>query len=469
MVFGGLTLSAMAVIFAVACSTAVAKSEQDTQASKKLADKLMKLSQSLDMKEARYPESKGGGGKDYDANTGNSFTSNTTYHSYVWDYCENWVGPNNCNKWLDPYVSSHGKDGDRSPLEGVVWEDYQARKQQGAPAQADQYAIWQVRSKGGAIIDQQGRLDRGQLAEFKLLPDVAAKIGKIGSDTATRQINLTFEEGEKEANTMPNMESLRFMASRWTRMFRNRMVANLGELRASDKPIEFGLGEDKADCDQYLAVLRTEMDRFRLEERLDVQARQEFDTRTTRLEQRYALCQKMRQQDVMAVNPTVQGDEIVEAGPNGEQIDKWRTRVQIATMDFVGIDPNALPKPADEEVKKEDYTQAMTEYGVGGLPGGEKYMTNAEQLQGYNEALQDAAQGFKEVSARSGQIRDNSAEVLKYQIKAGTVNMVQLNSLTGEMKSELSDTGFPRTNDGGDRNPETYLERTPAELTVTRR
>lgn len=441
------------------------KSQEDREGSSKLAQKLLRLSQSLDMKEATYQDSKGGG-KDYNDNDGNSFTSNTTYHSYVWDHCEDWVGPQNCRRWLDPYVSPHGKDGDRSPLEGTVYSEYQGRRLLTATPgyQGNQYAIWQVQSKGGAVTDDRGRLDRDQLAEFKLLPDVAQKVAQVGTQTATRQIKKTFEDGENDDSMMANMESLRMMASRWTKMFRNRLVANLGEMRVADEPIEFGLGEDKADCDRYLVALRNEMDRFRLEQRLDAQAQQEITTRQTQLERRYDLCQQMRQQDVYAVNPKVNGDQIGSAGPDGERIDKWRSRINIATVDFVGIDPNSLPKPGDQTVKRDEYAQELTEYESGGAESGTKRVTNAEQLQGYNQALEEAAAGFKEVAARSPQIRDNSGETLKYRIKPGTVNMVQLNSLTGEMRQELEGTEFK-----GQYPAETQLERKASELTVTKR
>lgn len=450
----------VAAFLLLGATTSLAKSNQDQEASAKLANTLMRVGSSLEMKESKYPESKGGG-KDFNANDGNSFMSTTTYHSNVWDYCEQWIGPTRCNRWLDPYVSPHGKDGDRSPLEGVVWEEYQALRPKGiVDGNTGQYAIWKVQTKGGSVIDAQGRLDRDQLAEFKLLPGVAAKAGKIGSDTATREINNSFEPGEREQNTMPNMESLRLMASRWTKMFRNRLVSNLGEMRVADRPIEVGLGEDKPNCDAYLAALRTEQDRFRLEQRLDPQAKQAYETQQLGLERRYALCQQMRQQSIYAVNPKAQGNAIAEAGPDGERIDKWRTRVNIAAIDFVGINPNALPKPGDQQVKEDEYSQELTEYEAGGNETGKKYLTNAQQLQQYNQQLVAAAQGMKAVVARAPNfIKDTSAEILSNQIGIGDKNMVQLNSLTREMKEELAGTSYPRT-----EAAENNLETRPSDL-----
>ena len=76
----------------------------EKKAQEALAKNLLKLSQSLDMKEATYEESKASG-KAFDANTGNSFLSNTTIHYNVESTCQEWVGGQYCNKWLDPFIS----------------------------------------------------------------------------------------------------------------------------------------------------------------------------------------------------------------------------------------------------------------------------------------------------------------------------------------------------------------------------
>ena len=53
----------------------------EKRAREDLAKKLLKLSQSLDMKEAKYEEAQDG--KSFDANSGNTFLSTTTIHYYV--------------------------------------------------------------------------------------------------------------------------------------------------------------------------------------------------------------------------------------------------------------------------------------------------------------------------------------------------------------------------------------------------
>ena len=109
----------------------------------------------------------------------------------------------------------------------------------------------------------------------------------------------------------------------------------------------------------------------------------------------------------------------------------------------------------------------MSEFGPGGMEAGVKRMTNAEQLDGYNQALADAARGMQKVAAYNPTIKDTSQDILKYRIAKGTRNMVEINSLTNEMRTTLEDTGMPRV--GNDRGPEVDLERKPTELTVTRR
>src|SRR5205823_14965960 len=107
---------------------------------------------------------------------------------------------------------------------------------------------------------------------FELQQDVRKKVETVGEQTAVRQISLTYDDNtDKGENTMPNMEGLRLMAERWTKMYRNRMVSNIGEIRAMGRGIEFALGEDKATCDQYVAAMQREQEETRTEERLQPQ------------------------------------------------------------------------------------------------------------------------------------------------------------------------------------------------------
>jgi hypothetical protein len=482
------TTSALLALSAILLAVQVARAEDgkgfaplsEQRARENLAQKLLNLSQSLDMREASYPDSKGGG-KDFNTNDGNAFTSNTTYHSYVWDRCLRWVGGRNCARWLDPYVSPHGAEADRSPLEGAVYDEWNKRKQDndpGAPppqpqGNSTQYVIWDIKrdpSKGD-LIKLDGRLNREAITEWKLQDGVKQRVEQIGTDTAQRQINLTYDENSgTESNTMPNMESLRMMAGRWAKMFRNRLVANLGELRAADIPSEIGLGEDYPDCNSYAQALENEFDQ--LDEKRRPQAPLDEETRFKGLQQRIANCQKLRNAPVYAVNPEVSqnGDTVQEGDKNLETVDKWRARVNIALVDSVGRDPESLPRPGNAPLERYEYDNDIPDWDEGGRNRVVRKATNAEQLASYNKNLQDAAVGMKEISMRTG-IRDNSQEVLKYQIAATTRNLVELNGITREMRGELESTNFYQTASGAidvAKRPEKQLEETTSQLTIRR-
>jgi len=460
------------LVLALAGSRASAKSAQEAGARQKLAEKLMRVGSSLDMKEKSFRES-AGGGKDYNANDGNSFTSNTTYHSYVWDYCLQWVGGRFCRKWLDPYVSSHAFTGDQSPLEGIVGSEWRARagnRKEGQQVAPGNFGIWNVeRQDGKGLLDVDGKLERKGITRWEMLPEVRERIEKQGTDTAVRQISITYDDSTgKGSNIMPNMESLRVMAQRWTKMYRNRMVANIGESWAMSRGVEFALGEDKANCAQYQAAMQRERDETGVEERVNTQGVLDPDTKTRSLQQRYAACVALRSMSVYSVNPESQSGKIAQGDPNEEWYDKAAARATIAAIDSVGINPNSLPKPGGVNFSKDQTTNELVDWESGGLSARMVRMSNAEQLNSYNNNLEDAAAGSEAVSSRTGGfIVDSAAKIRQFKIGIGTVNAVQLNGITPEMRGELDDTGFTSTTAGSDNVSES-LENTPGELTVTR-
>ncbi len=439
----------------------------EKKAREDLGKKLMKLSQSLDMKESKYEESDAGG-KSVDANTGNSFLSNTTIHYFVESTCREWVGGQFCNQWLDPFISEHGFGGDFSPLEGTVAQEWKAR--QGNDGNG-QYKIWKVdREGGGPNTDADGKFDRSGITDWRLLPEVRKKIENVGEQTAVRQISLTYDDNApKNGNVMPNMESLRMMASRWTKMFRNRMVSNLAEMRVGDKPTEFLLNEEKADCEAYVQAMKTEQEETKVEERLQKQARLDMETRVLDLEQRYKQCVALRAASVNMVNAQASGDKATEGDADSERIDKWRTRLNIAAIDNVGVDVNSLPKPSNAKLTREDVTSEMAEWSEGGQKiVRRRRMSNAQQLQSYNNQLELAAVGMQEVAMRSPNIVDNSQHIKKFKIKNGQYNAVRLNSLTPEMRNELATTSFKKSGVMSGK-PETKLEDNATQLSITRR
>ena len=468
MKFGG-TYLALGGLWLGLASPSLWAYTSDDLADLKLAYKLFNLSQSANMRANKYVESEGTA-KSYNSNDGNSFLSNTTYHSYVWSYCRRWQGPRRCSKWLPPYVSPHGEHADRSPLEGIAYNAWV--QNQGAPragAGGTVYGIWQFQTRG-ALLDRDGKIDEKNVRDWKIMPNVASQISRLGERTAQTEISKTLDSntGDDVPNTMPNMEALRMMASRWTRMYFNRLASNLGEQRIADKGIEFGLGESRPSCGSYLDAMRSLQQKAPYEDRLKTQGILAIETRLKNLQTRYRLCLAMNARSLNEVNPVVQGEQIRSGSPNTELVSKWKTRVNLAMITNAGLDPNSVPHPSYYQFQKSDYATPITAFKYGGQKVGVVMMTPQDQINTYNRNLKVAAQAYDAVAARNPFFQGSGAAIMKNQIAPGSRNMIELNGFTPDMKNQLAHTRFPRTGPNsafsGSRNPETQLENSRAEL-----
>lgn len=438
-----------------------------------LAKKLLRISGNVNLREARTKDSTQNPQADTNANDGNSFSANTTYHSYVMDYCESWIGPRRCQKFLDPYVSIHGSGGDRSVLEGVVYDEYLAQRNdvdvRASGNGTQRYKIWDVKTNGGALIDGEGRLERRSLTSWALRQDVKKKVQKAGVDLADQLVASSFEPGEaKDGSVLPNMETIRDMASRFTRNIRNRLVSLKGDIDVAQPGIEMMSGEEMPDCNDYATAMQSNPDRFRLEEKIDPQAPLSPQSRKP-LEQRISLCQKARNMNIYSVNNQVQGNEVKPTQADNAWVDEWRTRANLVTIDRAGADPNEVDIPRNTQIEKEEFTQDVAVFDKGGRNMRTVAMTNADQMQSYNEQLEGAKRGYKEVSARTSMVPDRSAEIDQWKLEKGSINLVKLNGLTPEMRTELKGV-FPRDQvSGGDNDPEENLEDAPTKIIVRQR
>lgn len=469
---GGLALLLLGLNFSALGDALPNHAASEQRGRESLGEKVSRTSQQLDLKEASNTDSYTSASAELDPNSGNSRLSNTTYHSEVWDVCEEWVGPMFCDKWRDPFISAHGLEegNDFSPLEGLIGQEWKQRRN---IDQGNQYAIWNIEREGGgngSNRDEQGKLDRQGIVDMRLIEPVRKKVSELGSQTAVRAISLTYDKDSGRGNVMPNMEVLRLMSGRWTKMLRNRLVSNLGEMRANDKPIEFALGEDKPDCESYLRAMQTEGEELGMEERLQSQASLDPETRNEDLRRRFRLCSQMRQASVKDVNPEVQGDSVRPGDPENERFDKWRTRVNIGAIDSAGVDPNQLPKPSRARLRRNEIANLIAEHEVGGLKiRRQRMMSNAEQMRSYNRNLDSAAIGWKEVAMRSENIVDRSKQVRKEKLQiGGNMSLVRLNGLTKEMRTELRTTSASRM-PAASTDPMKSgapLEDTPAELQI---
>ncbi|NBT59844.1 hypothetical protein EBT16_13780 [bacterium] len=193
-----------------------------------------KISRVMDDPNIRVAQTRSASGKkqDVNKNDANPFGSTTTYHSYTWDVCEEWLDAETCKKWLDPYISQHGFGDEKSVLEGKIASLYAGMRENKSD---NQWAIWNVQTKAGqSIKDEQGRLNRKALTKFELKEEVKEELDKIGKDTAGDLMVKTVDQDESK-ETMPNMESLRAIAGSLTMAYRNNLVGLLGGLWRNTK------------------------------------------------------------------------------------------------------------------------------------------------------------------------------------------------------------------------------------------
>jgi len=377
----------------------------------------------------RVAQTPGGGSGESNRLDANPFVSNTTYHSYSWDYCQEWEDgqQERCRQWLDPYVSDHGFGGQKSPLEGAVAQAYMGMRQNKSDSE---WGIWNIQAKAGEQVARpDGRLNRSGLAKFELKDEVKQELDKVGVE-ASQDLMVGMVRKNESKETMPNMESLRATASSLTLAFRNNLVGLLGGLWRMQPGVEMPVGESFTSCD-VLSGQDVEA-----QEKLDPQARLNLLTQGKELEERVQLCRQLMAQSVRTVNPRVQGDQVVSGNPDEEAIDQWRIRANIELIDDLQKDIQDIPKPADANVSEKEASSQM----VVNADGQEKieYELAKNQIKTYNKMLEKAADAQRDVSqATLGQVPDMSSDIKSYQIK-GSISAMEINGLTPEMKGYLA-------------------------------
>lgn len=454
------------LLVALAAWPATATTEAERRAREHLAKKLLKLSQHFNMREGSFSESITQA-SDINENDLNPMPADTTFHSQVFHYCARWLFQTQmygrCQKWIPPYVSVHGYTSEQSPLERKVAELYEASVPKNPDAQvpSGQYAIWRIERKdGGGILDADGKIEREGIRRWELTAAAKAEIDRIGVATAERTIDTTYDDGTDRRTTLPNMEGLRLMAQRWTKMMRNRAVAVAGDLRAMDKGVEIGLDQQFPECEDYPRAMAAEPEETYVQQRRNPQELLSVEAMGVDVRERIARCRQLRAMSVYAINPQIGANGKVESGAaENESFEKWRMRAQVAVIDSVGMDPNELPKPSDNEISEDEQKVTYKDFVDGGRTYSLGRRSNAESLESYNKQLDRAADGWTQVAVRTNLV-DVSDKIRRFKIAPKSVDAVSLNGPTREMRNELSETGFPF------REPASQLEDKPIDLTV---
>lgn len=451
------------LLAALLASPAHAVTADEQRAREHLAKKLLKLSQNFNMHEGTFTESVTAAGV-INKNDLNATPADTTFHSQTYHYCAQWLFQTQmygkCRKWIPPYVSVHGYTAEQSPLEKKVAELFEASAPKGdAQPQGGQYAIWNIERKDKlSILDADGKIERDGIKRWDMTTKAKSEIDRVGVVTAERTIDSTYDSGADKRNTLPNMEGLRLMAQRWTKMMRNRAVSVSGDLRAMNKGVEIGLDVEFPECKDYTSAMQKEPEETFVQQRRNPQELLSVEAMGVDVKERIARCQQLKAMSVYAVNPNIGADGKVTGGGE-ESYEKWRMRAQVGVIDSVGLDPNELPKPKDNQISEDEQKVTYKDFVDGGRQFSLGRRNNAESLQTYNQQLDSAADGWTQVSQRTN-IADVSGKIRSFKVAPKSVDAVTLNGPTREMRGELASTGFPF------REPASKLEDAPTDLTV---
>lgn len=430
------------------------------------AQKLNRLVNLLDLREAKYAPGSPAGTVDRDS--GNPTQATTAMHDYTRSICMSWINPQSCDRWLDPYVPLHGQQagGDASQLEGLVASEWQQRE---TVDSGNQYKIWEIRRLGGGSnVDSDGKLDLSGVVQWSLLPSVQNKVKDLGTQAGARVMLASYDKYSTPGqNVMPDRMSLNVSAQVLTKQMRNRFGRNLGSSLAADPGSEFLLSEDVPDCETYMAAEQALNRGNQLEEKLPYQANLSPQTSAMSLQQRYMNCKASRQARFDSVNPQVANGKLGGGDPEGEPIDRTLNRLNIAAIDRAGVNVASLPRPSNVALTADQMTSEFSEFQKGGLSvKAPRRDTNAATLNAYNNNLEVAAQSMKNVALRLPGFQTNEDQIRSFKIQPGTKSAIEINGLTPDMKSELSSTSFSKA--PSMQPAQAVVENTASELTITK-
>gem|GEM_PF-2432710 len=440
----------------------------EKQAREDQAEKLIKLGEHPDMLEATSQGIDKAGPGMIDADSGNSSIALATLHSYVRSVCVQWISPEQCAKYLPPGISPHAPNPDKSPTEaltGALHEEKGTNEVQAAGGKVF-YSVYEIdKPTGGSVLDEQGAFKYDGITDMKLQQDAKQQFEALGVENAEKTLDTTFGNAANRdvENDLANLESLRYMAGRWTKMLRNRLVSQLGQYRSGRKPIEFFKGEDVPDDNSYVQAVQNPEQSVQTEERLKMQRPLDPETSSRTLEQRMQLAMAMSDASVNMVNPQVEGQQIVEGDAQTEIAPERLIRANIMAIDHVGMDVSKVVPGLTQQ----HMDSIVGDYAVGGRQLNWLQGTNAETLQGYNNELERAAVAMDDVVARAPHIINTGDQARAAKIAIGSTDAVSLNGLTHEMKGELKDTTIAMTDrQTSEMGPREGLETAPSQLVV---
>jgi hypothetical protein len=158
-------------------------------------------------------------------------------------------------------------------------------------------------------------------------------------------------------------------------------------------------------------------------------------------------CQQMSQVKWSAIDPTIdnnnpQGNaQIKEQGINLEDKYERDLRNQLEVMDKVGISPEQLKsnwKYSSEEFQNEILVETDESGNASTAP-----MTNADQLDAYNQSLDEALESLKQAKKVMPDLKFNEENIEAKKIQAGQTSILEINQVPDHVMKDLDGSTGP--------------------------
>lgn len=393
----------------------------------------------------------------FNKDDGNSFESLLTYHDAAYSTADEEAKKQNPNdpkaqsRRLYAFISSHGgiaAGGGSSQLERTVYEKHTEYSKQDEDPEAQKKREKEKGIKYYSIFKEETRElepnpknpDQPEsVSRVALRPEVKAVIEQVGAEAFQTVERSAKDPGaENDAKLMGNLTFYREAVARASKALWDSTLANLSQRRVF-KEGEGSLSEGVASCESWAQNESAEIEKLKdADEKKDQQER---------LQKRVQQCKQMSQVSWRAVNPKFEdsnsgqgngnnsGPQIKEKGPNYEDKYSRDLRNQMEVMDKVGVGPDGLQsnwKYDEEEFKNEVLSETDDEGNVSTVK-----MTNAEQLDAYNKALDESIESMKAVQKTLPDFQFDEKQIQAKKIQAGQKNILEINKVPDQMMEEL--------------------------------
>ena len=352
------------------------------------------------------------------------------------------------NRTIKPFVSSHGgisAGGGSSQLERAVYEkhtefskqdeDPEAQKKREKEKGVRYFSVFKEETRelepDPKNPDQPKKVSRIELRE-----EVKEVVEQVGTESFKTVERAAKDPGfENDQKTMGNITFYREAAARASKALWDSTLANLSQRRIF-KNGQGSLSEGVPTCEAWAQNESQEINK--------ISDPSEKKDKQEELQKNLKKCQQMTQVSYGSIDPKLEEDsktgesQLKERGVNYEDPYERDLRNQLEVMNKVGVDTKQLKtnwQYQDQELTNEVLVDSDESGNISSAP-----MSNAQQLQEYNSALDESIEAFKTLQQNNPDLVFDEKSIQAKKIPIGEKNIMEINKLTDLEKEEFGST-----------------------------